>query len=324
MLETIYDSDDACVFCGDCLELLKSLPDQSVDLVLTSPPYAKARTYSMGFSLSGEDWVKWAFERYMECVRVCKGLVCWVVEGQTRDYRYTAEPVMLMADLHRAGVKLRKPPIYRRVGIPGSGGPDWLRNDYEFVICSAHGKLPWSDNLAMGKPPKYGPGGNPSHRTKNGNRANKKKSVGGGAPDGYANGDTVHGRPYTPPALGNPGNVIQRMYTAQEMSAWIRSIGYTLDNPVAGDIIDCKAGGGHMGSDLSHENEAPFPETLTEFMVRSFCPPNGLVLDIFGGSGTALASAIKHGRKAAACDVRIDQCELMLRRIEEARKAVAA
>jgi hypothetical protein len=40
-----------------------------------------------------------------------------------------------MAALHEAGFKLRKPPIFQRVGIPGSGGPDWLRNDYEFVVC---------------------------------------------------------------------------------------------------------------------------------------------------------------------------------------------
>ena len=60
----------------------------------------------------------------------------------------------LMADLSRRGFHLRKPPIYRRVGIPGSGGSrdqhaasgggaDWWRNDYEFCICwTRGGKLP--------------------------------------------------------------------------------------------------------------------------------------------------------------------------------------
>jgi len=27
------------VICGDCLELMKEIPDKSVDLVLTDPPY---------------------------------------------------------------------------------------------------------------------------------------------------------------------------------------------------------------------------------------------------------------------------------------------
>ena len=93
---------------GDCLDVLRTMPDDSVDLVIGSPPYSDARTYGIGFSLKGQDWVDWAFERYMECVRVSRGAVCWVVGGRTRKYRWDATPTLLMADLHRAGVNLRK------------------------------------------------------------------------------------------------------------------------------------------------------------------------------------------------------------------------
>ena len=31
--------------CGDCLELIKRLPDDSIDLTLTSPPYDTLRNY---------------------------------------------------------------------------------------------------------------------------------------------------------------------------------------------------------------------------------------------------------------------------------------
>ena len=27
--------------CGDCLELMKSIPDKSIDLIITDPPYGK-------------------------------------------------------------------------------------------------------------------------------------------------------------------------------------------------------------------------------------------------------------------------------------------
>lgn len=27
------------IICGDCLEVMKQLPDKSIDLVVTSPPY---------------------------------------------------------------------------------------------------------------------------------------------------------------------------------------------------------------------------------------------------------------------------------------------
>ena len=143
---------DYRVECGDCLELMRAMPERSVDLVMCSPPYEAARTYGIDFKLRGRDWVDWAVVRFQECQRVCKGLVAWVIEGQTRKFRWSATPALFMADLHRAGVHLRKPPIFHRVGIPGSGGPDWLRNDYEWIVtASSPGKLPWSDNTAMGR-----------------------------------------------------------------------------------------------------------------------------------------------------------------------------
>ena len=137
------------VHCGDALELLQTMPDASVDLVFYSPPYGKQRKYGeLDFKLTGEDYVAWSVEIYRECYRVSKGLTACVIEGATKRFVYDATPILIAADLKRAGVKLRKPPIFHRFGIPGSGGPDWLRNDYEFVICASHGKLPWSDNTA--------------------------------------------------------------------------------------------------------------------------------------------------------------------------------
>lgn len=257
------------VITGDCLEVMRTMEDNSVDLVVCSPPYEDARTYGIGFSLKGQDWVDWAVERYVECVRVCRGLVVWVVEGKTKDFRWTATPALLMADLHRKGVKLRKPPIYKRIGIPGSGGPDWWRNDYEFCVCSSKGKLPWSYNTATGEPPKYGPGGNPSHRTKSGARVTKSQTR------RKADGSRPRDGVYKAPDKANPGNVIQ-----------------------------CHGGGGHMGSKLAHENEAPFPETLVEPFIKCFCPPGGVVLDCFAGSGTTAAVAMRTGRHSISIDVR--------------------
>ena len=150
MIESTYWK----IYHGDALQVLAGMPDKSIDLVFTSPPYEDARTYGIGFALSGQDWVDWVVKYFHECLRVSRGLVAFVVAGRTDKFRWTATPALMMADLHRAGVKLRTPPIYERVGIPGSGGPDWLRNDYESIVCATHGKLPWSDNTAMGHAPK--------------------------------------------------------------------------------------------------------------------------------------------------------------------------
>ncbi len=269
----------------DCLEWMQEQPSDVFDLVFTSPPYEDSRSYGIDFSLKGQEWVDWMVEVVQEALRICKGLVTFVVEGKTRNFRYSATPILLMADLHRAGIHLRKPLIFQRVGIPGSGGPDWLRSDTEFIVCATRGgRLPWSDNTAMGHPPVYGPGGNPSHRRQNGERVRKDKRVG----DRSRNGGEM--QIYKPPKKANPGNIIR-----------------------------CVVGGGVMGSDICHENEAPFPEALVEFFVRSFCPPNGRVLDPFAGSGTVLAVCEMTGRRSVSLDVRESQVGLMRRRLQEAQ-----
>ena len=74
-----------------------------------------------------------------------------------------------------------------------------------------------------------------------------------------------------------------------------------------------------MGSNISYEGEAAFPEKLPDFFIRSFCPPGGIVYDPFGGTGTTLAVAIKMRRKFICSDIRESQIELMKRRIRQAR-----
>ena len=308
---------------GDAVAWLNALPAQSVDLVFGSPPYTMARLYlengeNLGIARNAEQWAAWMLDVFKAALRVCRGLVAFVVEGQTKNFRWDAAPVLLMADLHRAGITLRKPPVYHRVGIPGSGGPDWLRNDFEWIVCATNGgRLPWSDNTALGHPPKWAPGGEMSHRLSDGQRVNqwgmRIRSDGSltatdpspsedkprsrkpshvtmikGHTKRTRNGETEH-QEYTSPAVANPGNV-----------------------------IDCVTGGGQMGSAIAHENEAPFPEYLAEFFIRSFCPENGITCDPFSGSGTTAAVAVRWGRRALCCDLRQSQVDLSRRRIKEA------
>lgn len=271
--------------CGDCLDILKSMDDDSVDLTITSPPYGSQRSYGIGFAKSDDEWVDWSAERFMECLRVTKGAVCWVVAGYTKNYKHSPLPEKLMVELENRGAILRRSLIYHRVGIPGSGGSDWFRADTETVVCATRtrGKLPWSDNTAMGEPPKYpiSPTSFVSHRKKG-------KMI--TTTSGYENGDVrVARKIYVSPKKANPGNVIR-----------------------------CNAGKNHMGDDFAHENEAPFPEKLPEWFVKSLCPPGGIVLDPFLGSGTTAKVSIMNGRKCIGIDVRQSQINLTYRRLDAA------
>ena len=57
------------------------------------------------------------------------------------------------------------------------------------------------------------------------------------------------------------------------------------------DVIDVPVGGNERGIDHS----AIFPPALAEHLIRTFCPPQGTVLDCFAGSGSTLVAAKRLG-----------------------------
>lgn len=65
------------VIQGDCIEVMKDIPDKSIDMVLTSPPYDNLRTYN-GYTFDFEGIAK-------ELFRIVKdgGVVVWVVGDAT-------------------------------------------------------------------------------------------------------------------------------------------------------------------------------------------------------------------------------------------------
>lgn len=325
---------------ADWIQWAHSLPDDSIDMVICSPPYEAQRTYGVGFKLRGEDWVRWMLEGITALAPKVRGLIAINCEGRTEDFRYSCVPILLQADLHRAGFNLRHPITFHRIGIPGSGGPDWLRNDCETIICVTRpGALPFSDNTACGHPPKWAPGGEMSHRLSGGERRNQwgsnssstevrtngERKERGEHPshvvESKAAASKKHTKAivrygedidveqtYTPPAIANPGNVVQQLYTADEVEAIL---------PDAGDLIHLKVGGGLMGSKKAHENEAPFPMELPKFFIKSFCPPGGVVADPFSGSGTTCHVAVQHGMRFIGCDLRQSQVDLCIKRMKE-------
>jgi len=82
----------ADVILGDCLDVLKSLPGNSVDLIVTSPPYADQRKTTYG-GVSPDKYVEWFLPITKELKRVLhpKGTFVLnikekVVEGERHTY----------------------------------------------------------------------------------------------------------------------------------------------------------------------------------------------------------------------------------------------
>lgn len=73
------------IHLGDCRELLAELPDESVDLVVTSPPYNLGKEYESKKAL--EVYIAEKTEVLEECVRVLKqsGSIFWQVGSFSED-----------------------------------------------------------------------------------------------------------------------------------------------------------------------------------------------------------------------------------------------
>ena len=65
------------IYLGDCLEIMKSFPDESVDCIITSPPYDNLRQYNKTLLWNNEIWEK----TILEFFRIIKqgGIVVWIV-----------------------------------------------------------------------------------------------------------------------------------------------------------------------------------------------------------------------------------------------------
>jgi site-specific DNA-methyltransferase (adenine-specific)/site-specific DNA-methyltransferase (cytosine-N4-specific) len=277
---------------ADVLDWFAAQQADSADMVLGSGPYMNARSYGINAERDCEEWIAWMLKVSEAAARVCRGPIFWVLGGVTERRCYWPGVEGLMYEWWKRGHQLYRPNAWVKrdengagSSMPGTGFDEYLRSDWEYIVCLKRpGQLPWSDNTVMGHPPKFAPGGDMSNRDVHGRRANDGH-VGSGS-RGKKNGDLATGRGYRPPALANPGNVVY-----------------------------ARVGGGHMGDALCHENEAPFPEALAEFFIRSFCPPGGIVCDPFSGSGTTAKVALQFGRRFRGCDLRASQVQLTRTRV---------
>ena len=59
------------IICGDCLEVLRTFPDNGIDLIVTSPPYADSRKKTYG-GIPADEYVEWFLQRTKDFLRVLK------------------------------------------------------------------------------------------------------------------------------------------------------------------------------------------------------------------------------------------------------------
>lgn len=60
------------VICGDCLQVMPQMPDDSVDMVMTDPPYVVQYKERNGRSIGNDDNAEWILPAFAEIYRILK------------------------------------------------------------------------------------------------------------------------------------------------------------------------------------------------------------------------------------------------------------
>ena len=170
------------IYCMDCLEGMKLLPNECIDLTVTSPPYDNLRTYNSYIE-------QWSFEKFQaiakELYRVTKqgGVVVWIVGDATINGSETGTSFKQALYFMECGFNLHDTMIYLKNGASFPAGKNSNRYSqvFEYMFVFSKGK-PTTANLLKDKPNKWAGSstfGVSSNRQKNGGiKKGSKRTVG--------------------------------------------------------------------------------------------------------------------------------------------------
>lgn len=106
------DDVDVVLYHGDCLNLLGSVPDSFVKLVVTSPPYNIGKRYERRLKL--DEYLEAQARVIKECVRVLApdGSICWQVGNFVDDNEIIPLDIALWPTFRDLGLRMRNRVIW--------------------------------------------------------------------------------------------------------------------------------------------------------------------------------------------------------------------
>ena len=130
------------IYFGDCLEQMKKLPDNSIDLIVTSPPYADARKHTYG-GVPPEEYVGWFCARADEMYRILSptgSFVLNIKEKAQNGERHTYVLDLILALKRDVGFRWVEEYIWhKKTSAPGK----WkyrFRDSWERLLHFSKGK----------------------------------------------------------------------------------------------------------------------------------------------------------------------------------------
>lgn len=266
------------VHCGDCLDLLKQIPDQSIDAVITDPPYAEVK----------RDYGRWTESEWWALI----------VEGVVPEVRRILKPTGSAVFILQ--------PNSRKVGSMRG----WV---FEFMawVCREWNMVQdayWWNPCTMPS------GGAP---TKGLMRGSVKPSVWCGPDDCYRDQCAVLWEETEANMMQRETKrFTRRKYRESNHCSddvQMAAAAATRGGVTPYNMMPCV---GASSSDSNGMHSAPTPLPLARWWTRYICPPGGVVLDPFMGAGTMAVAAVEEGRHFVGIERDAGYCEIAERRID--------
>ncbi len=324
---------------GDALTVLGLLPDESIDTCMTSPPYWRKRQYhggGIGQEPDYREYIEALLRILAQVKRVLKPQgSLWLNIGDTYlNKRLLGLPWRLaLAMMDEQGWILRNDVVWNKVKGGFDTAPDRLRNVHEYVFHFVKRPRGYYYNLdAIRSKPRQARIVNGAVVSATGvtgvkyrrqielstalNEREKREAL--DALDSML--EKVRSGELSDFRMVIRGQQRVTHSSSEKVSGRAREIRskgfyfltYHPNGSKPGDVWDI------LPEDTQHRagHFAAYPEDLCRIPILATCPPDGIVLDPFCGTGTTMLVAYQLGRRSIGIDIAPEYIEMAKRRWE--------
>jgi len=329
-----------CLIEGNAEEALRWFPAESIDMCLTSPPYWAQRRYdgasALGNEASWQDYVAHLAHIFREVRRVLRpdGSL-WLNLGDTYlNKNLCGIPWRTAFALQEDGWILRNAIVWDKVKGNPCNAKDKLRNIHEFVFHFVQQNQYFYDVDAIRNPPQK-----PTYRD---GKLVSPTGVSGAKYEQQIRESqhlTVYEKQAALAALAETLRKLEQgeiadfrmIIRGRQRSTHSDSLefsGRAHEIQARGFCILPYHKNGTKPGDVWHiipEDQwrkdghyAVFPTELGELPIKATCPPGGILLDPFVGSGSAIIEALRLGRRGIGIDTSASYLNDARKRLEQA------
>jgi DNA modification methylase len=286
------------ILTGDSFELIKDIPDNSIDLIITSPPYADIVNYGKNISIQKpQDYCDWLLPLFNEIQRVLKPSGSFILNiNDTCKGGYRNPFIYELIYRSQKETKLKFYDTYiwhKRNGIP-NGGTKRFRNTTEFIFHfikdQKHLKF-YMDRVLQEQAETY------NSRFKN------------DTPLGH--GQIIDGERIKNKSIKYLTGSTNKTKEGYELPNTKR----TLPDKVRPDnVVRFSTAGAARDNTIKHP--APFHKDLPAYYINLLTDEGDVVLDVFSGIGTTGVACKELNRDYIGMELNEKYAEFSIKRIE--------